>query len=182
MAFNEFGRIVIPEDGCRLVLPNDVEVNVAPNGVIRISDVDAKVFYEAAPRPFNKFLNTSDVLELFIRYLGSQRVRQRHVMQMPLGLFINWLIIEAATADGDPADDLKPKLCEGVATIKAQPRCLYCKRFLARVRHDRGITFCSGAHMDRYVARENLVCLPRPRRKPLAIAAPPSQNYFDRAA
>ena len=101
-------------------------------------------------------------------------------MQMPLGLLLNWLVIEAATADGGSADDLKPTLHDGVENLKAQPRCLYCKRFIARVRHEKGITFCSGGHMDRYMAREDLVQLPK--RRPVPVIAPPSETYFDRAA
>jgi hypothetical protein len=96
---------------------------------------------------------------------------------MPLGLFLNWLVIEAATADGETADDIKPKLDAGVDNLKAQPRCRYCQRFLAQARHDKGITFCSGMHMDRYMARENLVELP-PRRRPVPLIAPPSDRYF----
>ncbi len=180
LAFNHFDKIAIPNSGCRLLLPNDVEVRVESNGAISINDAERKVFYEAAPRRFNKYLNASDVLENFIRYLGRMEVRQRHVMKMPLGLFINWLIIEAATADGDPADDLKPKLVEGVATLKAQPRCFYCKRFIAQARHERGINFCSSQHMDRYLAREDLVRLPK-RQKSRPVL-PPSATYFQKAA
>jgi hypothetical protein len=182
LAFTNFNRIAIPETGCRLLLPNDVELNVDETGLIKIIDADQKVFYEAAPRLFNKFLNASDVLESFIRYLGTQQVRQRHVMKMPLGLFINWLVIEAAHADGDPADDLQPKLVDGITTIKAQPRCLYCRRFIAQARYDRGINFCQSQHMDRYMAREDLVRLPKPHRARSRLALPPSATYFDRAA
>lgn len=185
LAFSNFDRIAIPNIGCRLLLPNDVELKIdGGDGKITINDVDRKVFYEAAPRPFNKWLNASDTLEDFIRYLGTQEVRQRHVMKMPLGLFINWLIIAAAEADGDTADDLKPKLVEGVSEIKAIPRCLYCKRFLSRHRHEAGINFCRSDHMDRYMAREDLVRLPkrarRQRRQPALL--PPSATFFEKAA
>lgn len=181
---SNFNKIMIPNIGCRLVLPNDVELKIDGDGKITINEADRKIFYEAAPRGFNRWMNASDVLEDFIRYLGTMEVRQRHVMKMPLGLFINWLIIAAAEADGDTADDLKPKLAEGVDSIKAIPRCLYCKRFLARHRHEAGINFCKSEHMDRYMAREDLVRLPkrarRQKRRPALL--PPSATYFDRAA
>jgi hypothetical protein len=183
LAFCHFNKIAIPNTGCRLILPNDVQVKIdGQTGGITIDDADRKVFYEAAPRGFNKYLNASDTLEDFIRYLGRMDVRQRHVMAMPLGLYINWLIIEAAEKDGDTADDLKPKLTEGVASLKAQPRCLFCKRFIAQARHEKGINFCCSTHMDRYMAREDLLKLPKRSSRRRPVVQPPSVTYFDKAA
>jgi hypothetical protein len=180
IGFQSFGKIAVPAGGTTLILPNEVKVKVDANGTTTIDTSDQKVIYDFAPRGFNRFLNASDVLEDFIRYLATQDVRQRHVMKLPLGLFIHWLIIAAAEADGDPAEDLKPNLHTGVAKVKAQPRCKFCQRFLAAARADKGIAFCSGAHMDRYMDREGLLALParRARRVPVPRIAPPSESYF----
>ena len=163
-----------PSEAFVFRLPNDVEVRIAKDGTVGIDDGQQKVLYEAAPRGFNKYLNASDVIEDFIRYLGKMNVRQGHVMKMPLGLFINWLVIESARADGDAADDLLPKLQTGVHEIK-RPTCLYCRRFISKSRHDRGVNFCSGSHLDRYTARPLV-----PFRKQQLL--PPSATYFKVAA
>lgn len=171
-------RITVKSDGlgARIILPNGAEIKVAASGDISLNEQNAKIHYRAAPRDFNKFLNTSDVVEEFIRYLGSLDVRQRHVLTLPLGLFINWLVIAAAEADGDPADDLRPTLVQGVSVLKAQPRCHYCRRFIPRVYQERGVNFCAPAHMERFLARERL------RPEPLPRLMPPSATYFERAA
>ncbi len=172
-------QITIKSDGlgARIILPNGAEIKVDANGDISLDEQNAKIHYRAAPRNFNKFLNTSDVVEEFIRYLGSLDVRQRHVLTLPLGLFINWLVIAAAEADGDPADDLRPELSNGISALKARPRCRYCARFIPRAYHDNGVNFCAPAHMERFLAREKLTLA-----KPALRLLPPSATYFERAA
>lgn len=87
------------------------------------------------PAAFNRYINGSDLLQEFIRFLGQHRVRKGEALKMSLELFIQWLIIEAAKADNEePPIQLRlpaPKL-----------RCLQCKRILRR---KTAIMLCSNA-------------------------------------
>lgn len=80
----------------------------------------------APPRPFNRYINASDLMEEFIRYAGEQGVRQGEVLDLPVVLFIKWLVIRACEEDQEEPDvilELGPK---------PQPRCLGCQRFMRR--------------------------------------------------
>lgn len=179
IAANSFGRIAIPNNGlCRLLLPDGVELIVHSDGSYEINETKKTWTYRAAPRNFNKYLNASDVVEDFIRYLGSLDVRQRHVMSMPLGLFLKFIIIEAAKADGDPYEDVEPPLLEGVKQVKAQPRCRFCQRYISQARADKGVYFCSPPHMQRFLLREGLNEPVRLRSRKSSIARPPSDSYL----
>lgn len=82
----------------------------------------------APPRPpsgFNRYVNASDLLEEFIRFLGDEGVRQGEVMSLPVELFIKWLIIKACEHDGE-----EPNVTLVLPAPKQQPRCLGCQRFL----------------------------------------------------
>jgi len=111
---------------------------------------------QSDPRVFNRYLNASDLLEEFIRDLGKLDVKQGEVLQIPIELFINWLICKAAEEDGHaPPEDIKA--LPDLATLQPQrikqeqPRCLCCGRFIARRVADRGVNFCNGAHADKYL-------------------------------
>lgn len=78
------------------------------------------------PREFNKFINASDLMEEFIRWLGTEGVRQREVMQLPQELFIKWLILQACEADGEESD-----IQLQLPAPKQQPRCLGCQRWMS---------------------------------------------------
>jgi hypothetical protein len=66
------------------------------------------------------------LLEEFIGWLGTEGVRQGEVMQLPVELFVKWLIVRACEADGEAAD------VELVVPRRPQPRCLGCQRFMSR--------------------------------------------------
>jgi hypothetical protein len=93
-----------------------------------------------APREFNRFLNASDMLVKFIEFLGTQQVKQHEALQIPIDLFIAWLVVEAAKADGEEPDQKEQAKLEklGVLLLTGpQPRCA-CGRFMARhhiIRH-----------------------------------------------
>lgn len=105
-----------------------------PN-TVQISD---RVIYDSPPLGFNRFVNASDLLEEFIRYVGALGVKQGDVLQLPIDLFIKWLIIEAAKKDGDAPP-------EGVVVQLPNIRCLKCGRF---IRKDSPIPFCSEEHAN----------------------------------
>jgi len=77
------------------------------------------------PREFNKYLNSSDLLEEFIKWLGTQGVKQREVMTIPLEIYIKWLVIRTCEEDNEPPTIEMPAL-----SIYKQRRCLGCGQFM----------------------------------------------------
>lgn len=113
-------------------LPDGSVVHVAQDGNFVLDDADARVVYEAnRNKAFNPYVNASDLLAKFIRYCGQHGVRSDQMKDLPVGLFVNWLIVEAAEADRDPVPvDVvpTPKLLRRMV----RPRCLGCGRYRRR--------------------------------------------------
>lgn len=138
------------EDGvpCNVHLPDGSVLMVGSDGSFTINDKDAKVTYRANRlRDFNPFINASDKLEGFIKLCGALGVKQDEMMQMPVKLFIGWLIIEAARADGEQPD---VNLLDGIHD-HVRPRCT-CGRFIARERIRKKVFFCRPECMERRLA------------------------------
>lgn len=151
---DEKGRIVV-RAGDTLLLPDGTEVIVDKAGNYTINDADAKVVYKAnRSHEFNRYVNASDLLEEFLRYLRSMGVTRKDVMKVDLGVFVTWLIIAAAEADGMEKPPEEVLMLESqVKPIGRQPTCKCCKRFIPRKTAEAGVFFCNGAHMDRYRER-----------------------------
>lgn len=136
----------------KITLPDGTVVEVESNGSYRIVDKDAKVIYRANKvRDFNRFLNVSDRLEEFIAFCGDQMVRKDEFLELPLNLFIKWLVIEAAKADQvDPPADVKllPDLRRAIT-----PRCTGCGRFLPRYATAKKLFFCAPPCFERHYHR-----------------------------
>lgn len=136
----------------KIILPDGTVVEVESNGSYRIIDRDAKVIYRANKvRDFNRFLNVSDRLEEFIAFCGDQMVRKDEFLELPLNLFIKWLVIEAAKADQvDPPADVKllPDLRRAIT-----PRCTGCGRFLPRYAAAKKLFFCAPPCFERHYHR-----------------------------
>lgn len=77
------------------------------------------------PMEFNKFLNCSDLLELFLLFLKEQGVRQHQVMGLRFEYFVKWLIISAAEFDDEEPEVVMPAL------PSPRPHCLGCGKFMA---------------------------------------------------
>ena len=86
---------------------------------------DGKVLRKAPPLEFNKFLNCSDLLELFLLFLKEQGVRRHQVMGLRFEYFVKWLIISAAEKD-----DEEPEV-EMPALPSPRPHCLGCGKFMS---------------------------------------------------
>lgn len=118
-------------------------------GTILIEDKDAKVRYRAAEREFNRYLNSSDLMEEFIAFAAAAGANKRDILGLPLNLFITFLIIRAAESDGEePPDDVilqlpKPKI----------DRCGFCGRFLRPTLAAQGLIHCNTLHFDRHMQR-----------------------------
>jgi hypothetical protein len=78
----------------------------------------------SVPLEFNKYVNGSDLLEEFITYLGEQGVKQKEVSELPVELFIKWLVIRACEEDGEDPEIEMP------AIQKNQSRCKGCGKYM----------------------------------------------------
>lgn len=167
-------------DGRRLKAPKNTafEMEMADGSVLKvdalgnykITNPAKKIVYQASSvRAFNRYLNASDLIAKFVAYLDSLQIKKADVLGLPMELFIHWLVIESAKADGEVLPDgdekkfahllkdriqLNPQIPNGAKPLALpappkRPRC-GCGRFLSGQRHRHGLLFCSGAHMDRY--------------------------------
>lgn len=122
-----------------ITFPDGTVIDFRKDGSFEIFDQYAKKIYSAARcYDFNPFLNASDKLEEFIKFCGSVGVRQGDMLGIPIKSFVQWLVIEAAKADGEEAAALLalPKPDIGI------PRCRTCGRFMSpQLKADR-IDFC----------------------------------------
>jgi len=137
-------------------MPDGSTLHVDIHGNYRIDDKDAKVVYQANRlREFNRFVNASDLLVEFIDDLRKLGVPQDKVLAIPIEAFINWLMIRAAEADGEPVAPDVPKLEANTAITQAAKRlrCGCCGRFIPKKHETIGLRFCNGAHADRALAR-----------------------------
>lgn len=138
-----------------LALPDGSKIGVDQYGNYRIDDKDSKVVYEAnRRREFNRYINSADLVADFIRFVGSLGVRQSEVPRLPLALFVNWLVLEAAAKDHDQAPpDVGPVERHPLLLTRVRPRCLLCKRFVRRITAEQGFQFCNPAHAERHFKR-----------------------------
>lgn len=97
------------------------------------------------PREFNKYINASDLLEEFIKWLGEQGVKQGEVMELPVELFIKWLIIKACEQDEE-----EPNVTLQLPAPKKQPHCLGCGQFMAK---SAPLALHAGLCADNYFAK-----------------------------
>jgi hypothetical protein len=156
IAFCHFSDIHIPsgaDSHATFTLPNGVTIKLFPDDHVEIDESNGRQMYKSEPlRGFNKYLNASDLLEQFIAYCGTQNISRDEFKDLPVSLFIFWLIVQAAEADGDPTDDTLPLLTAGVQAAQPKiPRCKCCGQFLPARMVEHGISFCSPAHMQRFM-------------------------------
>lgn len=156
LAFCSFREIHLPEGAnakTTLTLPNNTVVTIHADDSITIDDSNEKRLYDAHPRyGFNPYLNCSDLLESFVGWCKDQNVSRGDFKNLPISLFILWIITEAAVKDGDPADEVYPLLTSAVKEHKHHThRCRHCGKFLSKRFVDNGIHFCSTNHMQAHM-------------------------------
>jgi hypothetical protein len=140
-------------------MPDGSKLTVDASGNYKIEDKDAKITYQANRlREFNRYLNASDLIAEFIGDLGKLGATQGKVLHVPIELFINWLIIRAAEADGEePAEDV-PKLAVPPMLLPAPkpipPKCGFCGRWIPKFHATSGVMFCNGTHADGFILRK----------------------------
>jgi hypothetical protein len=140
------------EEGQEYKLPDGSKLKIDDNGNFTIDDKDAKVTYKSNNiKEFNKFINASDLLEMFIKDCGKLGAKQGQILEIPIELFINWLILNAAKADGDEPPDDVLALPEA---IERHPRCKRCGRYTHRYKDANGIHFCNGVCTDKFIEKK----------------------------
>lgn len=148
---NDGGRHKLPKNmSFRLDLPDGHVIKVDKNSNFVIEDKNAKVIHKACGfRGFNRYLNASDLIEEFIRFVGKLGCRQSQVLKIPLRTFIDYLIIRSAETDGIAIPAGVPQI-ETHLELKMKNRCLFCQRFVCHKVIDNGFSFCDGTHAQRY--------------------------------
>lgn len=107
-----------------------------------------------ANRDFNPYLNASDLLAKFVEEVGQIGVARDDVINLPVQLFIAWLVIKSAERDGDP-------LPEGVIPVErdpalleiTNPKCVNCGRFIPKLHVKHKFPFCDPVHAQRHLER-----------------------------
>ena len=84
-------------------LPDGGLVKVHASGAFQVERPDRTkpVYGPPLIRGFNRFIHASDLLGEFVEDLGRLGVPQDALLQLPVEVFINWLVYEAAREDGD---------------------------------------------------------------------------------
>jgi hypothetical protein len=137
---------VIANHGWMVETPDGTIIKIDTDGNIKIIDDNAKIIYKASRfREFNKYINASDLLEEFIRFSGSLGIRQSEVLNIPIELFINWLILKAAEQDGESLNDIPQ-----IKYQKKIKRCLYCGRFIKNSTYELA-KFCTPQHYQYFI-------------------------------
>ena len=99
---------------------------------------------QPAPREFNRYINASDLLEEFIRFLGEHKVRQGEVLKLPIDLFVKWLILRACEQDGE-----EPNVTLQLPPPRQQARCLGCGRWAKGLTVPFHDSHCAGFYYKR---------------------------------
>lgn len=150
------GRVKFrPGVGRELKLPDGAVLRLKADGNYVIDAADAKVVYRANwNREFNPYVNASDLLTRFLGYVAGLGIRKEDVKTLPLALFVNWLVLEAASKDQDePPPEVVPVPKHRLLTARVKPRCLVCQRFIPRASAQAGFSYCDPDHAARHFAR-----------------------------
>lgn len=142
-------EIVMPDGRAgKVTLPDGTRIEVDSDGSYIIDDKDAKVVYRAnRVREFNRFINASDILAKFIEFCGNEAsVTRDEMLELPVKLFIQYLILEAAKADGEP----EPTDLTLVTDLHKAVNCLGCDQPLPPERRARKLHYCGAGCLERH--------------------------------
>lgn len=144
-------------------LPDGSRIEIDERGNYHIFDRNARITYQANNnRAFNRYVNASDLLEEFIDFIGTVGgVSKDAFLELPVELFIRWLVLRAAQADGESFNDaaleqdvrrlVAPQSVPEPAPKRAH--CLVCGRFLTDRKVQLGLPICSPEHYAKLEAR-----------------------------
>jgi hypothetical protein len=134
-------------------LPDGGKLVIDDNGNYKVEEDDAKVVYQAnRVREWSPYLNASDMLGKFMEQVATMGVSRKEVLQLPLELFVAWLVIEAAERDGDevPEDVVPVKQHRALGEV-VRPKCLACGKFVKKLHARHRFPFCDLGHAERYM-------------------------------
>lgn len=149
----EDSRTLLPSRA--YTLPDGAALQIDADGNYRIEDKNAKVTYQANRiREFSPHINASDMAAKFVEYARTLGVRSDQCLGLPMELFINWLIIEAAEKYHDevPPDVVRPQEHRSLKAL-IKPQCLSCGRFIPRLHQQHNFPFCGPEHGMAFVRR-----------------------------
>ncbi len=147
------GPVFIPDAVIRQIKMADGSIiHIDAQGNFRIEDANAKVTYTAnRVRNFNPYVNAGDLLARFIDYVRVEipGIRRSDIPGLPLQVFVHWLILEAASRDGDPVPpEVIPVPESRMLTARVRPQCRLpiCRRYIPRISIDTGFNYCNPNH------------------------------------
>ncbi len=147
------GPVFTPHASVRQIKMADGSIiHIDAQGNFRIEDANAKITYKATHmRNFNPYVNAGDLLARFIDYVrvAVPGIRRSDIPGLPLQLFVHWLILEAASRDGDPAPpDIVPVPQSRLLVARVRPQCRLpiCRRYILRISIDTGFNYCNPKH------------------------------------
>ncbi len=115
----------------KIKLPDGAVLQVEADGSYALKDDKARIKYHANRfRAFNRYVNASDLLEEFMKYVATvvPDIKSRGVLGIPLELLIKWVVIRAAEADKEPTDP------EEALALKAEVAAMALKANQARLK------------------------------------------------
>jgi len=96
------GYVVNPGEEREISLPGERKLKVAADGSVELIDSDKTTRLPSNIRNFNEFLNASDVMEQFSGEIAKLKDGMAvNTADLPLNLYIRWLVLNAAEKDGD---------------------------------------------------------------------------------
>ena len=102
-------------------LPGGAVLKIAADNSYVIDDSNHKIVHKANPNPdFNEAFCVSEVLEQFMDYVAKLQLTKEQFMELPIRLFMLWLIIESCKKDGEPVPEPELKQLE-LALYPLQP-------------------------------------------------------------
>lgn len=149
-------ELELPSHVRRVRLKDGSILHVDEKGNFHLDDKAAKVIYAAhRNKDFNPYVNAGELVGSFIDYIRQSipGVKRSDIPTLPLELFVNWLVLEAAERDGDPApSDVTPLPNSRLLVARIKPRCSLptCRRFIPRSAFGAGFNYCSPSHATRH--------------------------------
>lgn len=159
ISISDDGRIELPKGRqVRMPLGDGSILYVDKEGNFSVNDKDSKVIYKANRiREFNPYINASDLLIKFMDYVRGLGLdlKKEEVMSLDIGLFVNWLIIEAAERDSDPVPQDVVEVQQKRLKGRVSPRCILptCRRFIPRAYVTAQFPFCNPMHAEAHIKR-----------------------------
>lgn len=140
------------EAGDKLSLPDGSTLIIDDLGNPRIEDVSDKIVYKANNiREFSPFINASDMVAGFLDEIRDLGIKRDIALNLPIKLFIKWLIIKAAEKDGDSVNvqpvNKDPKLLQFI-----KPKCNYCGKYIRKLHQINEFPYCGPEHALKHLS------------------------------